>query len=468
MPLFHGCRTAAPSIGTPPLAAGLPRARLRAWRSFALAAFATASLSAFAQTAAPGLRSALDAAWALNGDARSQRDRGDEFDARGRAARATFAGPPTVSFGQRSDRLQRNDGRRDLDGEVSVPLWNPGVRDATRRTVEADRAAYEDGIAAARLQLAGELRALVADVALARIALDTAQRRSAQAGVLADDVGRRVRAGESARVENLQAEALRRQAAGDVADAQRQVAPLLARWTALTALTEVPPPEEDIAVGNPAGSIGPGSGMRGAGPGSPHDGAPAAASVPSAAADPRALQPSDDHPALRAALARLRAAQARLALTDADRRDPVEVAVGMGREREAFGDRAKTALSVTLRIPLATENRNAPRQAAARAEFALADAAYDATLRQLAAEVAAARDTLAASDRAAAEAAERARLSGEAQALIARAYRLGESSLPDRLRAENEQYEADRALARAQADTLRARAQLRQSLGQLP
>ena len=52
-------------------------------------------------------------------------------------------------------------------------------------------------------------------------------------------------------------------------------------------------------------------------------------------------------------------------------------------------------------------------------------------------EVVAARDTLAASDRAAAEAAERARLSGEAQALIARAYRLGESSLPDRLRAEN-------------------------------
>ncbi|KQM75614.1 TolC family protein [Xylophilus sp. Leaf220] len=440
---------------------------MRACRAIAAAALATVSLAAFAQPAASGLRGALDAAWALSGDARSQRDRGDEFDARSRAARATFAGPPTVGIGQRSDRLQRNDGRRDLDGEVAVPLWNPGVRDATRRTVEADRTAYEDGVAAARLQLAGELRALVADVALARIAQSTAERRSAQAGVLADDVARRVRAGESARVENLQAEALRRQAAGDVADAQRQVAPLLARWTALTALTEVPPPEDEPAPGSAPGTTGTATGTRTS---SPNDGAAAAATLrpPSPGADPRMPMPADEHPALRAALARLRAAQARLALTDADRRDPVEVAVGMGREREAFGDRSKTALSVTLRIPLATENRNAPRQAAARAEFALADAAYDATLRQVAAEVAAARDTLAASERAAAEAAERARLSGEAQALIARAYRLGESSLPDRLRAENEQYEADRALARAQADTLRARAQLRQSLGQLP
>jgi len=56
----------------------------------------------------------------------------------------------------------------------------------------------------------------------------------------------------------------------------------------------------------------------------------------------------------------------------------------------------------------------------------------------------------------------------EAQALIAKSYQLGESDLPARLRADNERFDADLALARARSDVQRAIARLNQSLGLLP
>ena len=64
--------------------------------------------------------------------------------------------------------------------------------------------------------------------------------------------------------------------------------------------------------------------------------------------------------------------------------------------------------------------------------------------------------------------AERARLSTEVQALVAKAYRLGESDLPTRLRADSEKFEADLSLARARVGLQRAISQLNQALGLLP
>jgi len=63
---------------------------------------------------------------------------------------------------------------------------------------------------------------------------------------------------------------------------------------------------------------------------------------------------------------------------------------------------------------------------------------------------------------------ERARLSTEVQALVAKAYRLGESDLPTRLRADSEKFEADLSLARARVGLQRAVSQLNQALGLLP
>jgi cobalt-zinc-cadmium efflux system outer membrane protein len=63
---------------------------------------------------------------------------------------------------------------------------------------------------------------------------------------------------------------------------------------------------------------------------------------------------------------------------------------------------------------------------------------------------------------------ERARLATEVQTLIAKSWRLGDSDLPARLRADNEQFEASLALAKASIDVQRAIANLNQAHGFLP
>ncbi|XAH21185.1 TolC family protein [Xylophilus sp. GW821-FHT01B05] len=378
----------------------------------------------------PTLREALEQAWALGAPARSQPGRSAELDARARGATSPIAGPPVLGLSQRNDQLQRRGGLSETETEIAVPLWTPGLRDATQRQVGADRTAFEQELARARLQLAGTLREAAAQAAVARIEREAALRRQLEAATLADDVARRVRAGESARVEALQAQALRQQAGAALTQAEQALADATAHWRALTGLATVASPEESA---HPA--------------------------------------TSDDlaaHPALQAAEARQAAAQARLRLVDADRRDPVEVGVGLTHDRGAYGERGQYSARLLLRIPLATEQRNRPRQAAALAEAAAADAERDAVAREITATVTAARSGLAASQRGIEAAAERARLSDEAQALIRRGYQLGESSLLERLRADNEKYEADLALARARLDGQRAQSRLLQALGQLP
>ena len=146
----------------------------------------------------------------------------------------------------------------------------------------------------------------------------------------------------------------------------------------------------------------------------------------------------------------------------------MSVGVGVGRERSVFAAPSETRLRIALRIPLGGDNRNAPRQAAARAELDAAQAELDALQRQVPAEIAAATAELGAARMSQTAAAERNRLSQEVQTLITKSWRLGDSDLPTRLRADNEQFEASLALAKATVEVQRAVANLNQANGILP
>lgn len=371
------------------------------------------------------LREASDAAWALSPQVRALQHRQSELDARGRAASSFLSGPPSVSLSHRTDRVGSNGGLRESEAEISAPLWNPGVRSATAAQVEADRSLLQREQLAARARLTGEVRDLAAQVALAEVERELAARKMAEASTLASDVERRVRAGDAARVDLLQAQGLAQQARAASEQAQAAVARLHAQWRALTGLAQVARLDEAPGV-------------------------------------------AQEHPAVSAAQAQIRAAESRLNLAVADKRDPVEVGVGFTRERPAFGAANETSMRLAVRIPLRSYGRNAPRVAAARAELATAEAESDAAQRTVDSERIAARAELDAAVRAEASAAERARLANESRALIARSYQLGEADLPSRLRAETEHSEAQLAHARAQVETRRAISKLNQALGVLP
>ena len=410
----------------------------------ALICMALIANAAIAQTAgqhskpsdSPTLRQALDAAWQLSPSARAESNRRSELAARDRAVSSWISGSPAVGIAHRTDRLNRNEGFREYEAEVEFPLWNPGVRAATQADVSAQRVGFEGQFNAAKLKLAGELRVAAASIAIARVERNLNQRKLQDANVLVQDISRRVKVGENARVDGLQAQLLVQQAQTALAQAESQLTRLQNQWRSLTGLASVAPLEETLA---------------------------------SSAANEGITAPiSPDHPALRQAQAQVGSAQARLALTTADKRDPMAVGVGIARERASFGAASETTLRIALRIPLGGDNRNEPRRAAARAELDTAQAELDALQRQLPTEVAAATAELRAARFAQTAAIERARLSSEVQALITKSWRLGDSDLPARLRADNEQFEASLSLARAAIDMQRAIANLNQAHGVFP
>lgn len=412
------------------------------YRNLALVLGLAATLPvALAQTAiqTPTLGQALDAAWQFSNLSRAAGNRRSELAAKEKAAKSWISGEPTATIAHRTDWLTRNEGFREYEAEVELPLWNAGVRRAAQADVDAQRQGFDGQFALGKLKLAGELRALVASVAAAQVDLDLNRRKLADSEALAQDLGRRVRAGENARVDGLQAQVLVQQAQIAVAQADSQRVRLQAQWRNMTGLTSVPPLGETLT------SLATNEG----------------AATPVAAISP-------EHPALRSARAQVSGAQAKLVLANADKRDPMALALGIATERSNFAASGETTLRIALRIPLGGDNRNAPRLAAARAELDAAQADADAVERQLPSELAAASADLRAARAAEVAATERLRLSTEVQTLYTKSWRLGDSDLPTRLRADNEQFEASLSLARATVDVQRAIANLNQAHGLLP
>ncbi|RYY81091.1 MAG: hypothetical protein EOO24_42795 [Comamonadaceae bacterium] len=146
----------------------------------------------------------------------------------------------------------------------------------------------------------------------------------------------------------------------------------------------------------------------------------------------------------------------------------MEVGLGMARERAAGGGKAENSVRISLRVPLGSDGRNAPKLAAARAELDVAEAELAAAMLQVQAEREFSAAELDAARRAESLAVERERFAREAQALVATSHRLGESDLPSRLRADAERYDAELARARAALDTRRAISKFNQSNGSLP
>ncbi|MBK7004743.1 MAG: TolC family protein [Burkholderiales bacterium] len=380
---------------------------------------------------------ALDAAWALHPASRAYGNRSAELEARARAAQSFVSGSPSVGLAHRTDVLSGDAGLREYEAEVAIPLWNPGVRGATQNQVIADVSALA-WQKAERLKLAGEVREAAAQVALARAEREGAARKHLEATELVNDVERRVKAGETARVDALQARAGAQQAQSQLVQSDAMLLRVVGQWRALTGQSQVADLKET----------------------------PPYALTQDPAVSAQAVQ--SEHSALQAAQAQVNSAQARLALAEADRRDPMALGVGVTRERAAAGAGLDTSLRFALRIPLGGDSRNAARLAAARAELDAAHGQADAAIRQIHTDVASAHADLDAARRQEALATQRATLSTQMQELVAKSHRLGESDLPTRMRADNEKFDADLSLARARIALQRAISQLNQSLGMLP
>ncbi|GCL64734.1 TolC family protein [Pseudaquabacterium pictum] len=153
------------------------------------------------------LRAALDAAWQRAVAARETEGQRRRAEADRAVASSLWAAPPSLALSHRDDRLHRAAGRRETEIGIAMPLWLPGQRTARAGTAEAAAALAQAAEQVARLRLAGDLRESGWQLAALQAELVQADTQAQSLKQLADDVERRVRAGDLARADALAAQA---------------------------------------------------------------------------------------------------------------------------------------------------------------------------------------------------------------------------------------------------------------------
>lgn len=419
LPRLAACALAGSLVGVP------------AWAQPPASRLVAPAATPGAPPATISLREALDAAWQRAVSAREADGQRRRADAERITAARLWAAPPTLELSYRDDRLQSNAGEREAEVGIAVPLWLPGQRAARAGTADATAAQAQAAEQAARLRLAGELREAAWQVAALQAEVNEADAQAMALRQLADDVERRVRAGDLARADSLAAQAEQLAAAAALADARQRLQAAQARWTLLTGLTALP----DLSG--------------------------------TAATDPAAADVAR-HPEWQLATESTELARKRLDLTRHSRRDAPELTVGVRQETPGRGETSQGSLVVGLRLPFGTDDRNRPLEAAALSELDIAHTHEQRLRERLDSDLAAAHDAQrSAQEQLDAETA-RARLLRERATLVDKSFRAGETSLPDLLRALTAAAQADSAVARQTAALGLARARLQQALGLVP
>ena len=407
-----------------------------------------AASAAHAQAPVPSLRLAFDGAWAQQPEAQAQAAEREAASARQAAAQAWTPAPAALAVAARTDRLHRQQGARELEAELAVPLWLPGERQRSLALAEAQGRALDSRLGAARLRVAATVREAWWQWQRARADAASAQAQLANTRQIAADVARRLRAGDLALADSHQAEGAvaTAEAAWALAEAQQALT-----GHALQTLAA-------IGIGTSTGA--------GAGTGTSIQAWPAA--YIGAEAEPAEAEAAAAHAELQALQDRAAVADNTAALAATQTRAHPELTVGTTRDRGARGEPWQQSLTVGLRLPFGAGPQHTARRAGARAEALALQAELALARARLAGEREAARLRTEAARRQQAAAERRAQLALATRGFFDKSFRLGQTDLPTRLRIEAEAAEAERQAQRARIDLAAAISAWRQALGLLP
>ncbi len=402
----------------------------------------TAVPSGAAASASISLKQAFDAAWARQPEAQALPARRDAARASQQAAQAWTPEPVALEASGKSDRLNRNQGRRELEFGIAVPLWLPGERARSQTLAQAEGRAAESRASAAQLRVAAAVREAWWLWQLAGLDAEVARGQVDNARRIAADVAKRAQAGDLARSDRNQADGAVAAAESSLAQAEAALAVARQQLQGASGLS-VPA----------AGASAPGT----------------AGTAISAEAEPPLNAPE---PTVHAALTELQdqaaLAQGAAALAATQSRANPEVTLAVTRERGASAEPTLQTLTLGIRIPFGAGPRYNARVATAQAERTEAEARLVLERQRLLAERESSAARLSATRAQLAAAERRAQLATETRGFFDKSFRLGESDLPTRLRIEAEATEAERQAARARIEVAAAISAQRQALGLLP
>lgn len=382
------------------------------------------------------LQQAFDAAWQRQPEAKSAELRREAAEARRQTAESWTAEPPSLELASKTDRLNRNDGSREYVAGVAIPLWLPGERARSGALADAESRAVASRVLSAQLRTATAVRDAWWGWHRARGDQFLARERLANARRIAEDVRRRVKAGDLARADQHQAEGAL--AGAEAAQAEADSG-LLAAARQVRALAGLPP--ASTAADTPE-------------------------TMPKLPSDLGTTEAT--HPALSELLDRAEIARRSAELASVQTRSNPELLLATTRERGSFDDSYAQTVTVGVRIPFGSESRNRAKVGLARAEALEAEEQLRLERERLLADLEAADARVQAARKQLAAAEKRAQLAGESRGFFEKSFRMGETDLPTRLRIELEAVEAEKQANRTRIDLAAAISALRQALGLLP
>jgi cobalt-zinc-cadmium efflux system outer membrane protein len=381
------------------------------------------------------LKEAFELAWSRQPEARSQTARQEAVSAARAAASSWTIEPPALALQGKSDRMGSNNGSREYEVGLAVPLWLPGERSRSGELADAEAKALDSRFLAAKLRVTEVVRERWWNYYRAEGELTLAKERQANALRLADDVARRFKAGDLSKADMHQANGQAALADASLAEAQGN------RDVALNALRSLigtlPSPDAQAINLEP---------------------------MP----DSKALNEPANHPALLELLDRASVAWRAAELANVRTRANPEILIATTKSRAQTGADSEQIYTFGIRIPFGAGPRAEARRATARAEALDAESSAELERSRIVASIESAQAQVLAAQSRLTAAEKRARYARESQGFFEKSFRLGESDLPTRLRIELEATEAERQLSKARIDVAAAISSLRQSLGLLP
>jgi outer membrane protein TolC len=155
-------------------------------------------------------------------------------------AKGWLGGDPSISLLHYNDRFASNNGYREWETELELPLWLPGEKSARQRVSDGYFSEAEADLKLLTWKVAGDVQELAWDVYLAQATRKQTYEQWQSTLALENNINRRVKAGELARSDNLLAQ---QSTLGDEAIYQNALSQLQRAknaWQNYTGLTIVP------------------------------------------------------------------------------------------------------------------------------------------------------------------------------------------------------------------------------------
>lgn len=373
---------------------------------------------------------ALEQAWSRNPLAVAGQHGQSAAQARTDMASGLTPGPASMSLSTLDDQLGANRGKQEWELEIETPLWLPGQRDAALNEAQAAQKEFDSQQQALRLQLAGDVREAWWAVAEARSNYSLIEERNRGAQALVQDVERRVRAGELARVDFNLAQVEQLASQSELDDAKSNLQQAEQNYQLLTG--QLPPLEMS----------------------------------------PEPLRQNEAtaeaHPQVQSAAAGKNLAQAKLALAQKSQREAPVLAFRMVRDRSDFADKYADSFGVRLTIPFSFGARVRQDLDSSRAQLVQAETEYEQALRRTTLAAETGQRLLKTSQLQMELARRRVVLTQDSLNLMEKSFALGETDLPALLKARAAHFDAQAQLRRQQINAHAAVSRINQSLGVLP